>query len=559
MALHRRVYVIGLLAASLTAALVLVGLIIITSANTQASSLIAKNRQLDVFADAQRNLVSSQVQFATALRYPLGSSTRRAYFVRASAQQQLGLSQWNQFRRLAGKRGSSSAAAVKLNGDLRALPYIQLKSKPVSTNTTTTTPTSVGASALLVNNDFNAVRLAERGWWRDQLAAHHDAAHHGVLWMIIAGLIALPGVVILLASLARAARIRDADLEERDRDLARVARSNEFEARLQRALELSPSEDRVYAVVAQALEEMVPDLSVEMLLADSSRAHFQQLVTTGPPAHNCTVDSPTACPAAQRGEVMTFESSQALDACPYLKQQGSPCSAVCVPVSVSGLTVGVVHAAGAEHAPPDAPKRTALELISRRASDRIGMMRAFSDSEVQASTDPLTGLSNRRALESSMRRLQHTVDSYAVAFGDLDHFKMVNDKYGHGAGDHALRVFSRVLRDQLRPDDIFGRYGGEEFLVVLPHCDAEEAVQVLERVRVALGVTLVSADCPSFTVSFGVAVHSQGRPFEETISIADGALLDAKRQGRDRVVVAQPARSDVVDTDDNNALEAMAG
>jgi diguanylate cyclase (GGDEF)-like protein len=308
---------------------------------------------------------------------------------------------------------------------------------------------------------------------------------------------------------------------------------------LQRALELSTTESRVFRVVKHALDEAVPDLKVEMLLADSSRAHFQQLVITGDePAHRCSVESPMNCPAAQRGEILTFASSLALDACPYLSAQAQPCSAVCVPVSVSGMTVGVVHAAGLHNEPFDPARLTALELVARRSSDRIGLMRAFSRSEVQASTDPLTGLPNRRSLEENVRALDTAGTPYAVAFGDLDHFKSVNDVHGHGAGDQALRVFASVLRATFRPTDLIARYGGEEFVFVLPDCDEHEAVRVLERVREELAVALLASGVPVFTVSFGLAPIESGRTFEEMISIADLALLDAKASGRNRVAVS---------------------
>jgi diguanylate cyclase (GGDEF)-like protein len=165
-------------------------------------------------------------------------------------------------------------------------------------------------------------------------------------------------------------------------------------------------------------------------------------------------------------------------------------------------------------------------------------MRAFSRSETQARTDPLTGLPNRRTLENAVGRLTSTDTPYAVAFGDLDRFKMVNDKFGHSAGDQALRIFARVLTDGLRPHDLCARYGGEEFVVVLPDCDEPDALRVLERIREQLAVTLLNAQCPTFTVSFGLALSRPGEPFETMVATADTALLEAKQQGRNRVVVA---------------------
>jgi diguanylate cyclase (GGDEF)-like protein len=144
----------------------------------------------------------------------------------------------------------------------------------------------------------------------------------------------------------------------------------------------------------------------------------------------------------------------------------------------------------------------------------------------------------RRSLETVVRELHGTATSYSVAYGDLDHFKLLNDTFGHAAGDRALRTFSQVLRDSLRPDDIAGRYGGEEFVIILPECPVAEAQQVLERVRERLAERIVVADLPPFTVSFGVASSDQAGTFDEVVALADAALLSAKAGGRDQVVAS---------------------
>ncbi len=389
------------------------------------------------------------------------------------------------------------------------------------------------------------MRTEDLAWWTDALARDRAARGRGIVWLLAVGGFALAIILTASGLLSRTARRRDLDLSERDRDLELVATANEFEARLQRALELSSTEDRVYKVVEEALNEAVPEFSVEMLLADSSRAHFRRLANTGgeDASHRCAVGSPSACPAAQRGEVFVFPSSVALDACPFLKEAPGPSSATCVPVSVSGVTIGVVHAAGVVDSPPSPQRRVALELVARRASDRIGMMRAFSQSETQASTDALTGLPNRRSLEASVHQLALVGTPYAVAFGDLDHFKAVNDVHGHAAGDVALRIFSKVLRAGLRPGDLVARYGGEEFVIVLPNCEDTAAVKVLERINEQLEIALTDAGSPSFTVSFGLARSQPDQDFHEAIAVADGALLEAKSLGRNCIVVA--ARSEL--------------
>jgi len=200
----------------------------------------------------------------------------------------------------------------------------------------------------------------------------------------------------------------------------------------------------------------------------------------------------------------------------------------------------VVHVTAVDGSPPSHEIRSDVEVVVRRASERLAMLRAFQVSETEANSDSLTGLLTRRSLQSQTRELRESGLSFAVAYGDLDHFKQLNDVYGHDAGDRALRTFSQVLRDALRPSDIACRYGGEEFVIVLPACGTEEAVAVLGRVRERLSRRLQSGLVPPFTVSFGVASSEQAADLESTVTLADEALLEAKAAGRDRIVVAQP-------------------
>lgn len=166
------------------------------------------------------------------------------------------------------------------------------------------------------------------------------------------------------------------------------------------------------------------------------------------------------------------------------------------------------------------------------------MLRAFAKSQTQASTDPLTGLLNRRSFQDMLAERIDAGQSYAIAYCDLDHFKVLNDKFGHEGGDRALRLFSRVIRDSLRPDDIAARWGGEEFVMALAEVGAGAAVDILERIRVALTQAQASGTIPNFTVSMGVSDTAMSDDLEAVLAAADEALLTAKREGRDRIVIA---------------------
>jgi diguanylate cyclase (GGDEF)-like protein len=254
---------------------------------------------------------------------------------------------------------------------------------------------------------------------------------------------------------------------------------------------------------------------------------------------------------------MVFPSSTAIDACPHLRGRG--CSAVCVPVSISGNSVGVFHVVADEGSPPSDAVRGDVEVVARRASERLAMLRAFELSQTQANSDSLTGLMTRRSLESGVRQLYESGSPYALAYGDLDHFKQLNDVFGHDAGDRALRTFSQVLRDSLRPADLPCRYGGEEFVIVLPSCPVAEAVQVLERVRQSIANRLATAHLPTFTVSFGLVSSEQADDFQQLVTLADEALLRAKAGGRNQIVVNSGSDQPPVDDADGKGKPPRLG
>ena len=287
----------------------------------------------------------------------------------------------------------------------------------------------------------------------------------------------------------------------------------QFETHLANTLEMADGESEVVDVVRRALEATLPDSPVEMLLADNSHAHLSRVVAASPTDEppGCGVDSPDRCPAARHTQVQQFHDSDDLDACPKLR--GRPqgrCSAVCVPVSIMGRTVGVIHATGVTDETFSDASVQDLATLANLAGARIGLLRIMAETELQAATDSLTGLLNRRSLENRSRTLRDTGASFAVMMADLDHFKELNDTHGHETGDRALRVFAETLRGTLRTEDLVARHGGEEFAAVLPACGIEDARAAIEQVRLHLAGALGHAGMPHCTASFGI-VEAQRR------------------------------------------------
>jgi diguanylate cyclase (GGDEF)-like protein len=166
-------------------------------------------------------------------------------------------------------------------------------------------------------------------------------------------------------------------------------------------------------------------------------------------------------------------------------------------------------------------QRTLIEELSRR--------------------DVLTGVLTRRALFDDAARVTAAKTDYAVLMMDIDHFKSINDRFGHAGGDKVLAHFARVLMSATRIDDVLGRYGGEEFCAILPRCgldDAEKIAQgIVQQIR-EQHVTLADSKSVAFTLSIGVAVAHESTDLLRTIEQADEALYAAKNSGRDRVCVS---------------------
>ena len=170
----------------------------------------------------------------------------------------------------------------------------------------------------------------------------------------------------------------------------------------------------------------------------------------------------------------------------------------------------------------------------------LANLRNLAIAESRALTDVLTGLANKRSIEDTLKRMSaqagRTLSPLAAVMLDLDHFKQINDLFGHDRGDDVLAAVGSTITQTLRDSDVAGRYGGEEFLLLLPDINREGALEAAERLRAAIGALRVPGENRNVTASLGVAVlpddAGDGAQLQRR---ADRALYAAKKSGRNRV------------------------
>jgi diguanylate cyclase (GGDEF)-like protein len=225
---------------------------------------------------------------------------------------------------------------------------------------------------------------------------------------------------------------------------------------------------------------------------------------------------------------------------------------LCIPILAQGEALGILHFQATDEIPALADAELSLKTtFAGQVGLSVANIRLREALRSQSIKDPLTGLYNRRylteMLDREIRRAVRAEQSLGILMLDLDHFKKFNDTYGHEAGDTVLRETASFLVKSIRVEDIVCRFGGEEFVVILPTADSNSAQARAERIRSKLRELAVLHKGQSLgmiTVSVGVStLPEHGTSPKELLEAADAALYRAKKDGRDRVVVAAPPPS----------------
>jgi diguanylate cyclase (GGDEF)-like protein len=310
------------------------------------------------------------------------------------------------------------------------------------------------------------------------------------------------------------------------------------------SMQLTENEVEAHRMLRRHLERSIGGSEVVILNRNNSQDRLEavtELPAGSPLATTLEGAVPRSCVAVRQAR--THERAEGVETllqCPVCSD--CPGHATCTPFLVGGEVIGSVLLTRPQALEDGDARRVRDSVV--QAAPVLANLRNLAIAETRAATDSLTGLPNRRAADANILRMVahagRTVEPLAVLLVDLDHFKQVNDRFGHGGGDEVLAGVGAALKASLRESDFAGRYGGEEFIVALPGTGLEGAVEVAEVLRQAVRSIVVPSVDQVITMSVGVAVlPDHAGDATRLLRSADRALYLAKKNGRDRIEIAQ--------------------
>lgn len=340
-----------------------------------------------------------------------------------------------------------------------------------------------------------------------------------------------------------------AELERRNREMTLL---NEMGDLLQSCRDAPEA----YKVIACFAQKLFPNASGSVNIISASRNYVELKTTWGNIPPQDQVFAPGDCWALRRGRVHSVSRGGTDPLCKHIRMN-TEATHLCVPLAAQGEALGVLHLQFAPMPETDAgdavgsavPQSGLVVAMGEHIALALANLALRESLRNQAIHDPLTLLFNRRYMEEILERELHRAVRRNTTLGaimlDVDHFKDFNDTYGHATGDRILYEIGVFLRKNLRAEDVACRYGGEEFIVILPETGPETTLARAEELRSSIQeLTLAGSGnpVPRVTVSLGVAVFPMHALVgTDLIQTADAALYRAKREGRNRVVVSTNA------------------
>jgi diguanylate cyclase (GGDEF)-like protein len=343
-----------------------------------------------------------------------------------------------------------------------------------------------------------------------------------------------------IGEMAQAVQVFHATSLERQK-LNREAR---LLSQLNEWLQSCKSLDELYQMVGQFLSRLLPDCAGSLYIYANSRDVLDSAkVWNG--GQKTTAIHPDDCWGLRRGRMYTFGENEIDFPCTHVGING-PSHYCCIPILAHGETIGLLHLTNTVEGRSKeavAEQRRLGLVCAEQISLAIANAKLRDQLRDQSIRDALTGMFNRRyMLETSRREFSRAARSgqnVSILSMDIDHFKKFNDNHGHDAGDTVLRAVADCLKSSFQDEDVVCRFGGEEFVAILPGTPIEAAAQRAEEVRAkieAMVVRYVDGNLPRVTISIGVASFPQsGDNFQAAMKAADEALYSAKDGGRNKV------------------------
>jgi diguanylate cyclase (GGDEF)-like protein/PAS domain S-box-containing protein len=306
--------------------------------------------------------------------------------------------------------------------------------------------------------------------------------------------------------------------------------------------------EEAYKAIGHFMPRFFPDDSGALYMLNNSRNLFEAVTAWGQTPPAISVFAPDDCWSVRRGRLHKVDNPREAFLCRHVS---SSCFGgyLCVPLVAQGETLGVLHLESGPRPEGQAagvvvPKEQLALTVAEDMALALANLRLRETLRSQAIRDPLTGLFNRRYMEETLdrelKRSTRTGSPIAVIMMDLDHFKEYNDTFGHNAGDELLSALGNLVKSEIRGEDIACRYGGEEFLLIIPGTSMEVGLERAELLRMAVKeMHEHHGGLKPITLSLGVAVYPVHGPTGlDLILAADAALYQAKRAGRDLVIAA---------------------
>jgi diguanylate cyclase (GGDEF)-like protein len=308
------------------------------------------------------------------------------------------------------------------------------------------------------------------------------------------------------------------------------------------ALQTAENEDEAHDLLRRHLQRSIAGASVVVLNRNNSADRLQAMTDvpeTSALQNTLAGAVPRSCLAVRFAAAQREgDGCDALVSCQLC--QATQGASVCEPLVVGGEVIGSILVE--RPTPIDTDGQRTIRQSVTQAAPVLANLKNLTLSEFRANNDPLTGLPNRRATEETIKRMVAQANRVGTPLSlgmlDLDHFKQINDTYGHDVGDDVLAAAAVAIRHKLRATDFVGRFGGEELVVLLPETGREDARSVFEAVRHAVEKAIVSGVDRPITVSIGVAVIPDDASDSSTLlRIADRLMYSAKANGRNRVAI----------------------